>query len=138
MSLQTGDGYLPPPPPPHLQIHIKEHLWLQLHNGTISMTSLIARMDHIAGINHSFTSRYSPPQSCVVFFLKKKKKSGFLQVVFACAGVLMQYSDAGAARIKHAPGDSCKLKELTKLTQCELRASLTDIVSTNWKSSPKS
>lgn len=94
-------------------------------------------MDHRAGINHSFTSRYSPPQSCIVSFLKKEKKSGFLQVVFVCAGVLMQYSDAGAARIEPAAGASCRLKELTNLARWELRASLTDFVSTNWNSSPK-
>lgn len=50
----------------------------------------------------------------------------------------MQSSDAGATRVEPAAGVSCRLKELTKLTKWELRAILTDFVSTNWNSSQKS
>lgn len=102
------------------------------------MTSLIARMDHRAVINHSFISRFSVLLSLVLVFLKRKNKSaGFLQVAYVCVGVLMQCSGAGAARIKHVAGVSCRLKELTDLTKSVLSLSLKDFVSTNWNSSPK-
>ncbi|XP_029685778.1 uncharacterized protein [Takifugu rubripes] len=61
------------------------------------MTSLQARMDH---------------------------RAGFLQVMFVCAGVLMQCSDAGTALSKHAAAGSCKLKDLSTLTKSLLRLSL--------------
>lgn len=78
---------------------------------------------------------HNPPNSCIGFVLTKS--AGFLQVVFVCAGVLMQHSDAGTALGKHAAAGSCRLNNMSVLIKYLLRESLNAFVSTKWNSSSK-